>query len=130
MKKVLEEALDILKSICPVEEPQEVLEPVDKALKAAQIAGMSRRVRLHEYAAGAALEQPEVGTNRVRPTHEPPVVPVRVVVTPESTPRLAPNPLVECGQCGYLHKSLDGCTRCAHTAKLGGEAVALRFRRG
>lgn len=109
---------------------------VKKALKSTAIAGIAKRQRMHAYSAAASqaqihaanTEQPAVGTNRVRGPYEPPVVPVRRVETPFAVSPVAPDTLTDCGQCGYLHKSLDDCPRCAHVASIGGEALPIHFR--
>jgi len=96
-------------------------------LRSTAIAGIARQYRLHEYIAGIGQPQPIVGTNRERGIHEPPVVPIRHVETPEAPPH-ALTALTDCAQCGYVYKSLETCPRCTRIAALGGEALPRIFR--
>lgn len=110
--------------------PTDIVSPTDamgKALRSSAIVGIARRARMDEYSAGVAREQPVVGTNRERGEFEPPVVPVRVVETPQPT-YATPESLTDCNQCGYVYKSLEKCPRCTRIASLGGEALPLHFR--
>jgi len=102
-------------------------EDVDKALKSSAIVGIARRMRLHDYSAGVAGDQPVIGTNRVRNDHEPPVVPVRRVETPEPT-KVVVDTFVDCEQCGCVYKSLGKCPKCSKISELGGEAIPFHFR--
>lgn len=101
---------------------------VEKGLTASVAASMARQQQLHEFASGQAQDQPAVGTNRTRNLFETPVVPVRHVSAPFGTPSVkTPEMLTDCGQCGYVHKSLEECPKC-RVAKSITEAMPLRFR--
>jgi len=98
---------------------------IEKALRAIAVAGLGRRARLAAaYQLGQSLgqqaeEKPDetvtlklnVGTDRVAPPHEPPVVPVRRVATP--LPPLQPCEVMKsCEVHGYFHKSTVPCPLC------------------
>lgn len=101
---------------------------VNKALRAITVAGLTRRQRLDAaYQLGRAQGQKHrkpaaepaqishealnIGTTRVRPQHEPPVVPVRRVETPPAN--LQPGAEMEsCVVHGYVHKSDSPCPMC------------------
>lgn len=92
-------------------------EEVEKGLGAVTAATMGRQYRMHQYLAGIATPQPEVGTTRRAEIWETPVVPVRRVTTPDEVVK-ANVSYVTCG-CGIIHKSGAGCPRCrdAHAIK-------------
>lgn len=57
---------------------------------------------------------------------EPPHVPVVSVATPaQAASPLAPDFMVACGGCGYTHKSLSTCPRCAQIAASNREATPI-----
>jgi hypothetical protein len=135
MNKSLTEAIDILKGVkClptdgdTVEKADESEEEVEKALKASAVNPIGRRVRMHQFAAGMAMPQPEIGVNRTRLPHEPPVVPVRHVDSPFPQPAVQPVVLTDCAECGYVRKSLEECPRCATVASVGGESLPFHLR--
>ena len=57
---------------------------------------------------------------------EPPSVPVVQIATPpQSASPLAPDFMTSCGGCGYTHKSLSSCPRCATNASSNREAAPI-----
>lgn len=133
MNKAREKAVDLLKSL--TEQPTRAdTEPtsgeeVNKALTAAVISPIVRRMRLHDHAAGQANESSMFGTQRVRPAYEPPVVPVRYVDPEPDAPRAVPEEEVikSCETCYTIHKSTKECPKCAYNRSFM-EATHLRFR--
>jgi len=107
------------------------LEPTQfsKALRAITVAGLTRRERMDAaYQLGVAqghavprvqvetvqLNNLNLGTHITRPTHEPPVVPVRRVDPPQ--PAARPGPTMEsCAVHGYIHKSGSDCSLCVQS---------------
>lgn len=113
-----QEAIDLLKSMLVKNYGPSTPAPVEKALTASQALGMAKEARAAAaYKSGSGMPQPEVGTNRVRPPQEPPVVPVRRIDTPS---QFLGNPdvLKSCTSCGYIYKSVTeadaSCPRCEH----------------
>lgn len=105
------EAIEMLKSVSvTVEEP----EPVEKALKAISVIPMVR------YAAAVADDNDPVGTKRMRPDWEPPVVPVRRIDTPAAEVTNASEVFKSCGACGTVHKSITTCPRCDYNHSIRG----------
>lgn len=104
---------------------EEVEESVDKALTSIAVSGLSRRQRLDAaYKLGISRGREhnvmrtdpvvldlDIGTKKTRPTHEPPVVPVRTV-TPPNQPMRAAEETQACAQHGYVHKSDTRCPIC------------------
>jgi len=98
------------KMVEEVVKSREAIDRVEKGLTSLDVLGMVRD-RGDQYKAGIAREQPVIGTNRERPQHEPPVVPVRRVEAPPQA--VSGSPLSSCGACGYMHKGRVGeCPRC------------------
>lgn len=109
------------------EEETEKSFDLKKALQALVVSGMSKRARMDAaYQLGRAAAQGNntpfdtepakvtnlnVGTDRTRPTHEPPVVPVRRVETPREAPRTSET-MKSCSVHGYVHKSEAPCPLC------------------
>lgn len=101
---------------------------ITKALRALTVAGLTRRQRLDAaYQLGVSQgrqharpgvepielthEELNIGTQRTRPPHEPPVVPVRRVETP--SPRLRGGEETKaCPAHGLVHKSSRPCPKC------------------
>ncbi len=102
---------------------------LEKALRAIAVAGMSRRARMDAafqlgqaigrtrpaFKTEAARIDVNVGTDRTRPTHEPPVVPLRRVDAPLATQPPQANH-ESCVVHGYVHKSDAPCPLCEQAA--------------
>jgi inorganic pyrophosphatase len=110
----------------PSKYAEKSMEDVSKALTALAVSGLSRRARMDAAfnlgrSAGANssqripteyLEVPQgLGTQKLRPAHEPPVVPVRHVDAPSALV-VAKSDYESCSAHGYLHKSDRACPMC------------------
>lgn len=125
LKSVAAKAETIEKKFQPVEQPEDNAE-VSKALQAHTVAPFARAARLHGYSAGAAKEG-GMGTQRTRSAYEPPVIPVRRVVPPNSEVVKAEE-LTDCTTCGIVHKSTSGCPRCKKNTAEASEALPFHKR--
>jgi hypothetical protein len=99
---------------------------LNKALRAIAAAGLSKRARLDAaYQLGQAVGRTRpikssepvnvhlnVGTTRARSEHEPPVVPIRRVETPQAQHSVGAH-MESCAVHGYVHKSDSRCPLCA-----------------
>lgn len=115
----------------------EDLEDVTKALTAAIAGGFAQRARMEARVAeyntaqqafsttpvsevpvnvGIAEAQPQLGTSRVRPAAEPPVVPVRAIYNEVPQASSEVEVFKSCVSCGRLSKSLS-CLTCDNTAE-------------
>lgn len=77
------------KDYSPVNKSLEKVTDIAKALKAAAAASLSRRAQAEAKAPefqGEVAEVRDIGVGYTRPLHEPPVVPVRRVATPNPVP--------------------------------------------
>ncbi len=113
----------------------EDLEDVTKALTAAIAGGFAQRARMEARVAeyntaqrafnatpvaevptnvGIAEAQPQLGTSRVRPAAEPPVVPVRAIHNEVPQASSEAEVYKSCVSCGRLSKSL-ACLTCDNT---------------
>lgn len=130
-RALAEEEMDLKKKTDKEEDTEKsvntgVSENIHKALRAIAVSHMTRRQRMDAaYQLGVArgrqaprsdtepakLTNLNVGTARTRPTHEPPVVPVRRVEVPQ--PKMRPGADLEaCTMHGYVHKSDSKCPIC------------------
>jgi hypothetical protein len=106
--------------------PLGISENLTKALRAITVAGMTRRERLdaayqlgvsqgrhvpHTTQEPVQLTDLNIGTTRVRPQYEPPVVPVRHVEAPQAMTRPGAD-TASCTVHGYVHKSDNPCPIC------------------
>lgn len=99
-----------------------------KALQALVVSSMSKRARMdaaYQLGQAASRSTPinaepaeitnlNVGTDRSRPTHEPPVVPVRRVETPRGANQTV-DTMKSCSVHGYVHKSEASCPLCVQS---------------
>lgn len=86
-----------------------VHEDMEKALSASVAASMAKEYKQPTFT---------IGTQRTRPEHEPPVVPIRTIPTPQAQPLKAEPVGTDCNVCGYVYKSLDGCPKCSYAMSI------------
>lgn len=60
---------------------------------------------------------------------EAPVATSVAIPTPPQTSPYSPDFMTECGGCGYVHKSLSNCPRCAQVAQLNERTATPIWRR-
>jgi len=64
-----------------------------------------------------------------RPFEAPVVASVEIPVVQSAATPLAPDFMTSCGGCGYMHKSLSSCPRCAQVAALDARVATPAWRR-
>ena len=60
---------------------------------------------------------------------EAPIASSVTVPTPPQTSPFSPDFLSQCGGCGYMHKSLSNCPRCAQVAAMNERTATPIWRR-
>lgn len=85
-----------------------------KGLTSRMLSMMAQRPAAPTPAVPAAKAEPVAATYGTVRKFEQPVAPVAHIKTPMSSASpTAPDFMASCGSCGYIHKSLSDCPRCA-----------------
>lgn len=115
-------ASDILKGLT-----SRMLSMTKRAVERAQTVAAAVAAAPEHSSEGVRLFGPQVAQSlHVNRPFEPPSVPVVSIATPQaSASPLAPDFMTSCGGCGYTHKSLSTCPRCATNHASNREAAPI-----